>query len=96
MQIKRLVVDVLIPREPGVLTYAEKISELEKTDGLTIRVMEIDEKTKTVEMTIEGADLSFDAIKGVIEELGGSVHSIDEVSAGSRIIKCKVMGQEEV
>jgi len=58
-------------------------------------VLEVDEKTKIVEVTIEGEALWFEDIKQVIEELGGSVHSIDQVSAGSRIIDSKAEGKEE-
>jgi hypothetical protein len=89
MPIKRLVIDVLIPHDPDVLAYAEKISTLEKTAGVNIHVLEHDEKTQTVEMTIEGEALPFEDIKKVIEDLGGSIHSIDQVSAGSKIVESK-------
>jgi hypothetical protein len=89
MAVRRLVIDVLIPHEPGVLLYAEKLSDLDCTDALTIVVQEIDEQTKTLRMTIEGEDLSYKSIQKVIEELGGSVHSIDQVSAGSRTVECR-------
>ena len=81
MAIRKLVIDVLIPHEPGEIAFAEKISEM---DGISvnIRVIEVDEKTKTTEMTIEGAGLSFEDIKKAIEEMGGSVHSVDQVFAG--------------
>jgi len=90
MTIRRLVIDVLMPLEPPIIEYAEKISKLDDTDGVNIHVLEIDEKTRTVEMTIEGEDLDFDEIKKIIEGLGGSVHSIDRVSAGFRIVESKV------
>lgn len=86
MQIKRLVLDVLIPQEPPVIAFAERISDLDNVDGVTIRVSEIDERTKSVEMAIEGEGLSIEDISREIEDLGGSVHSIDRVSAGSRIV----------
>ncbi|MFW6125675.1 MAG: DUF211 domain-containing protein [Chloroflexota bacterium] len=89
MQIRRLVVDVLIPYEPNVLAYAESIGDVEGVAGVTIRVTEVDEKTRTLEMTIEGESLSFEAITKAIEELGGAVHSIDEVSAGGSIVEPK-------
>jgi hypothetical protein len=89
MPVRRLVIDVLMPLEPSIVSCAEKISSLEHTDGVNIHVLEIDEKTRSVEMTIEGEDLSFDTIKEVIEDMGGSVHSIDRVSAGSRIVESK-------
>lgn len=87
MRIRRLVLDALIPHVPDVLEYASELSGLDNVDGLTIRVAEIDERTRTVEITIEGEALSFDAIRNVIEGLGGAIHSVDEVSAGSRIVE---------
>ncbi len=95
MPIRRLVIDVLIPHDPSEITYADKISGLEGIEGVAVHLQEIDEKTKTVEMTIEGGDLSFEDIKKVIQELGGSVHSIDQVSAGSKLVESKVTGEEE-
>jgi len=87
MTIRRLVIDVLIPHHPEVIEYAQRISSLDGTDGLALHVLEHDESTKTVEMTIEGENLSLDSIKEIVEELGGSVHSVDMVSAGSRIVE---------
>jgi len=95
MTIRRLVIDVLIPHEPSEIVYAERLSELNGTEGATVHVLEVDEKTKTVEITIEGEALSFEDIKEIIEELGGSVHSVDRVSAGSRIVDSKAKGEEE-
>lgn len=89
MQIRRLVVDVLIPYDPNVLAYAENIGDIEGVQGVTIRVLEVDEKTRTLEMTIEGEALSFEAISKAIDNLGGAIHSIDEVSAGARIVEAK-------
>jgi uncharacterized protein len=87
MPIRRIVLDVLMSHEPGIVTYAEKLSELEGTDGVTVDVVEEDEQTKTVEVTFEGENLSIDAIRAVIQELGGAVHSVDLVSAGDRIVE---------
>lgn len=86
MPIKRLVLDVLTPHEPNVVVYAEQLGQLDKVAGVTVRVVEQDEKTRTVEMVLEGESLPFDRIREVIEGLGGSVHSVDEVSTGSRIV----------
>jgi hypothetical protein len=89
MAIKRIVIDVLIPHEPDILVYAEHISKLDETLNVDIHVLEHDERTKTVEMTIEGEAISFEDVKKAIEDLGGSIHSIDQVSAGSKIIESK-------
>ena len=93
MTVKRLVIDVLIPHEPNEIVYAERVSELDGIEGVGLNVLEVDEKTKTVEMTIEGDDLSFEDIKKTINDLGGSVHSIDRVSAGSRIVDFRSKGE---
>jgi len=46
-------------------------------------------------MTIEGEALSFEDIRKAIEQLGGSVHSIDRISAGSRIVNSKAKAEGE-
>ena len=87
MTIRRLIIDMLIPHHPEVIEYAQRISSLNGTDGVALQVVEHDERTKTIEMTVEGDDLSLNSIKKIVEELGGSVHSVDMVSAGSRIVE---------
>ena len=87
MTIKKMVIDVLIPHEPDILVYAEDISKLDRALSVVIHVLEHDERTKTVEMTIESDAISFEDVKNAIEDLGGSIHSIDQVSAGSKIIE---------
>ena len=94
MPVRRLVIDVLIPHNLSILHLAEKMAEVEGVDGANVHVLEVDEKTKTVEMTIDGGSLSFDAIKEVTEELGGSVHSVDMVSAGAKLIEPEAAEQE--
>lgn len=95
MAIRRLVIDVLIPHEPSEINYAEKLSELDGVEGVTVHVLEVDAKTKTVEITIEGGALSFEDIKDVINRLGGSIHSVDRVSAGTSIVDSRARGEEE-
>ena len=95
MPIRRIVLDVLMSHDPGIVTYAERLSDLDGTDGVTVDVVEEDEQTKTVEVTFEGDNLSIDAIKAVIQELGGAVHSVDLVSAGDRIVEPQVARAEE-
>lgn len=95
MPIKRIVVDILIPNDIDVLDFTERIAGIDHVDGATLHVLEIDEKTKTVEVTIEGKYLYFKDINNIIEGLGGSVHSIDMVSAGSRMIDSMVTKREE-
>lgn len=86
MAIRRIVIDVLVPHEPDILEYAQQLSEVGGTKGVTIDVLENDERTRTIEITIEGESLVFPEIKKIVEDIGGSIHSIDQVSAGADIV----------
>ncbi|ADG13239.1 DUF211 domain-containing protein [Methanocaldococcus infernus] len=86
-RIRRMVLDILKPHEPKITEMALRITKIEGVDGVNITVYEIDKETENVKITIEGSDLDFDKIQEVIEELGGTIHSIDEVVAGKRIIE---------
>jgi hypothetical protein len=92
MAIRRLTIDVLTPHKPSILTYAENLSGIHGIDGVRIRVVEQDDRTRTTEMIFEGEALPIDDIKNIIEDLGGSIHSIDEVCAGARIIETRMKG----
>jgi len=79
-RILRLVLDVLKPRHPSSLEFAKAIAANgEHCHRVKLRVEEMDEKTESVTLTIEGEALDFDAIEAAITDLGGSLHSIDEV-----------------
>ncbi|WP_456472407.1 DUF211 domain-containing protein [Methanocaldococcus sp.] len=85
--IRRMVLDILKPHEPKITEMALRITKINGVDGVNITVYEIDKETENVKVTIEGENLDFDKIQEVIEELGGTIHSIDEVVAGKRIIE---------
>lgn len=84
--IRRLVLDVLKPHDPGVVTFATQLGDLEGIDAATATVVEVDENVKTVRVTIEGEDLDLEAIRTEIKDLSASVHSVDQVACGSRTI----------
>ena len=44
-------------------------------------------KVENVKITIQGKDIVFDEVKQVIEDLGGTIHSIDKVSTGTVIVE---------
>lgn len=85
--LRRLVLDVLKPHEPKTIVFALKLSELENVDGVNIHLSEIDQATENIKITILGNNLDYEQIKGVIEDLGGVIHSIDEVVAGKIIVE---------
>lgn len=85
-KIRRLVLDTLKPHEPSIIEMAAKLSELEGVAAVNISIYEMDRKVENAKITIEGEDISYSSASEIIEELGGAIHSIDEVVAGKMII----------
>ena len=83
VSVKRLVLDVLKPHHPNALDFAQVITE--GGDDYRVRVMvnEVDEKTETLQVIIEGKAIDFVAVQTAINAMGGSLHSIDEVEVHS-------------
>ena len=79
LQLKRLVLDVLKPHQPSVLEFARAIAATDAGYHVTLTVLEMDEKTESLEVVIEGANVELEAIVSTINELGASLHSIDVV-----------------
>lgn len=84
--IRRLVLDVLKPHEPKLVPFTERISEHDGVTGVTAKLVEIEEDVRTIRVTIEGEDLDLDSLESTINDLSGSVHSVDEVSCGAEIV----------
>jgi len=85
--VRRLVLDVLKPHQPTMLTLADKLGDLEGVQGIDISLLEIDSKVENIKVTLEGTDIDYDEVSEVIQESGGSIHSIDKVSTGKRLIE---------
>ncbi|HYW93499.1 MAG TPA: DUF211 domain-containing protein [Gammaproteobacteria bacterium] len=82
-RLTRLVLDVLKPHRPGALEFARAMAARSPGARVNLSVVEMDERTETMELVVEGQDLDFEQITGVISELGGSLHSIDQVEVVS-------------
>ncbi|MCE7698985.1 MAG: DUF211 domain-containing protein [Methanobacterium paludis] len=83
----RIVLDILKPHEPNIPSFAIFLSELSGVDGVNITLMEIDKETENVKITMQGNELNFEEINRAIEEYGGTVHSVDEVVAGKKLVE---------
>jgi hypothetical protein len=81
--VKRLVLDVLKPHHPSVLEFGRLLAQ---QGELLVRltVLEMDDKTETLQLVIEGPDIDFDRVQAAIIEFGASLHSIDEVEVESQ------------
>ena len=85
--IRRLVLDVLKPHRPSVIELSEALSHLQGVEGVNIIMNEIDQQVENAKIIIAGNPLNFEEIKSKLKELGATIHSVDEVAAGKRIIE---------
>jgi len=80
--IRRLVLDVLKPHKPSVVELSEALSKLDGIEGVNIIIYEIDQQVENAKIVIEGNSIDFESIKEKVEEMGATIHSVDEVAAG--------------
>lgn len=85
-RIRRVVLDTLKPHDPSIIELADSLSDLDGVSAVNISIYEMDRKVENAKITIEGDTISYELVESLIEELGGAIHSIDEVAAGKMII----------
>jgi hypothetical protein len=85
--IRRLILDVLKPHKPNVVEVSEALSHLEGVEGVNIIINEIDQQVENAKVIVVGISISFEDIQKKLEEFGATIHSIDEVAAGKRIVE---------
>ncbi len=76
--VQRLVLDILKPHQPNALEFSRVLAE-QGRHRVKLTVLEMDDKTETLQVEIEGEDIDFARIQSAISEFGASLHSIDEV-----------------
>jgi hypothetical protein len=84
--IRRVVLDTLKPMEPTIVEMAKKLSVADGVSSVNISIAEIDLKVENAKITLEGDNINYEVVRDVIQDMGGSIHSIDEVVAGKDII----------
>lgn len=87
VNVRRLVLDLLKPHDPDVVTYAESVAGCAGVAGVNVALLETDKAVQNVKLTIEGDAVPVDVVHDTIEDLGGTVHSIDEVVCGELIVE---------
>ncbi len=92
--LRRVVLDVLKPMEPDIVELSQLLADLEGVDGVNIAIYEIDRRVENAKITIEGNNLPYEKVIVVIEENGGSIHSVDEVAAGKILIEDVITPQD--
>ncbi len=83
--VNRVVLDILKPHQPNAVEFALAIAGHVAGGRVSVTVTAVDEKTENLEVTVEGESIDFAQLRDAINEIGGSIHSIDavEVSAAA-------------
>jgi len=71
--------DILKPHQPGLDLLARTIMNINGVNKVSIKVDELDQKTASLHINIEGINLSLEEITDVLETMNCALHSVDEV-----------------
>jgi hypothetical protein len=85
--VRRLVIDVLKPHDPPLLEFTKQVATIEGVEGVSSSLIERDKEVQNVKLTFEGEALDFEAITEKVEELSGTVHSVDQVACGEYVVE---------
>lgn len=85
--LRRIVLDVLKPHDPALAAFASRVAEVDSVAGATASLIELDAEVQNVELIVEGPDLEYDAVEAAVEDLGGTVHSVDQVATGEYAVE---------
>ena len=77
-RVKRLLLDILKPHQPNALEFSQHLAA-QGYHRVKLTVLEMDDKTETLQVEIVGEDIDFDTLQAAITDFGASLHSIDEV-----------------
>ena len=80
-RIKNIVLDVLKPHSPPLPEFATFISKLDGVNKVDINLVEINEKTESLKVTLNGSNIKFYALKELMKKCGAVIHSVDQVMA---------------
>jgi hypothetical protein len=81
--VKHLVLDILKPHQPNALEFSSTLAATGENYHVVLSVLEVDENTETLQVEISAEHIDFDAIQQAINNMGGSLHSIDQVEVSS-------------
>lgn len=82
--VKKVVLDVLKPHQPQIPELASKLVACHGVEHVGISLAEIAQNTESIKVQVEGSDIRIDTLKKCIEDMGATIHSIDEVEVVRR------------
>ena len=78
-KIKSLVLDVLKPHSPPLPEFASFLTELDGIEKVDITLVEMDEKTESLKVVLNGIAIEYEALKEHVGKQGAVIHSVDQV-----------------
>ena len=78
-EIKTLVLDVLKPHSPSLPEFASFLAEFEGLTRVDITLVEMDERTESLKVVLNGTAINYDALKEYMGKQGAVIHSVDHV-----------------
>ena len=78
-KIKAMILDVLKLRSPSLPRFATLLAEIDGVVDVDVSLMEMDEKTESLKLVINGPDIDYEAFKKHIGMQGAAIHSVDQV-----------------
>lgn len=70
ISVNHLVLDLLKPHAPNLLEFARSIAAAAGEATVKVKVVEMDEKTETLVVVLDGRDLQFEKIEKIISSIG--------------------------
>jgi hypothetical protein len=83
--IKKVVLDVLKPHQPAIPEFASRIVSCNGANRVNVSLAEIDQNTESIKVLVEGSDINLETIRACIEEMGATIHSVDEVDVARKV-----------
>jgi hypothetical protein len=71
--------DILKPHQPGIDLLARTLMKINGVTKVRVKVDELDQKTASLHMNIEGVNVALDEITEVLGSMNCALHSVDEV-----------------
>ncbi len=78
-QITHIVLDVLKPHQPPLPDFASFLGEMEGVTRVDVSVVEMDEKTESLKIIIDGTKLDYEGLRSHMGRQGAVIHSVDQV-----------------
>jgi hypothetical protein len=85
--IRRVVIDLLKPHEPTTVALAQTVSDVEGVESVNATLVETDQEVQNLKLTIEGEAIDYELLGETVSDLGGSIHSVDQVVCGQYVVE---------